>query len=235
MFHQLERDKICKYLKLLIFQIDYESVEQPAWTCSALKDWIGSTKHYSQLLVEKSIGDYEMQMKIWPSPSPLLAHNHECCREQAAPHSLSKSPTDMAYIIKLTLSPKEMSQSSPEKEDLTGENNKTKWCQETKKKINTEKRCTGQMSEKQKQESSRIHRSESPQYFPPCLAHDGGHWPDTGLGGALAWPFVSFLVFFLMSEGMYTSEKLVCYEWLISHWHHKYLAQKESLRLTSNL
>lgn len=38
-----------------------------------------------------------------------------------------------------------------------------------KKKKNTGKRCTGQMSEKQKQESSRIHRLESPQYFPLSL------------------------------------------------------------------
>lgn len=75
----------------------------------------------------------------------------------------------MAYIIKLTLSPKEMSQSFPEKEDLAGENNEANDVRRQKKKINTEKRCTGQMSEKQKQESSRIHRSESPQYFPPSL------------------------------------------------------------------
>lgn len=179
-----------------------------------------------------------MQMKIWPSPSPLLAHNHECCREQAAPHSLSKSPTNMAYIIKLTLSPKEMSQSFPEKEDLAGENNEAKWCQETKKKNKYREKVYRSNVWKTKTGIQQDTQIRVTPIFSPILAHaqgDGGHWPDTGLGGALAWPSVSFLVFFLMSEGMYTSEKLVCYEWLISHWHHKYLAQKESLTLNSNL
>lgn len=40
----------------------------------------------------------------------------------------------MAYIIKLTLSPKEMSQSFPEKEDLAGENNEANDVRRQKKK-----------------------------------------------------------------------------------------------------
>lgn len=47
----------------------------------------------------------------------------------------------------------------------------------------------------------------------PLPAHvqgAGGHWPDTGLGGALAEISIGFLVFFLKSKGMYKSEKQKC-------------------------
>lgn len=47
-FHHLEWDReactfqTCKCIKLLMFQVDYEFLEEPVWTRSALWGWIGS-------------------------------------------------------------------------------------------------------------------------------------------------------------------------------------------------